>query len=466
MRALCAALLLLACTAAAQVQTPQPAKAKLAEYKWTLDYDVWPHRISALYGLGELGRDALPLLCYAADDADWQVRLTAVHFLGKAGAEAVPALAEVARQEGCPHIRLSALRWLASLGEAGQAVYRSALTPEDESVLEKMPGRAGLEDMGRPIGMDPAGELTAMFFNGGIDLRVCATSEYSGRYRKEALCPQPQAEPPAPKEEIAMVLPTALEALPSPPAALDLPAPTRPAPETRAQKRLNKEVDKLLALGEPQSLPAAGPGLARSAPTQAEPGLQSLPARRLEPSAIASALGQREELPAGPPGAEPRQVLPGSADIAAVSGRSLSTAADSAPLGQREEFPAGPAAPYHEAAAPGKTEIAADAGTAKPENDPVPALIKALSRGDARRRARAADELGKRGAAALPAVPALRRALKDRDRRVRASAALALGGVGASDENIIADLTRALKDKEEDVRFSAGLALNRLRWKR
>jgi HEAT repeat protein len=56
----------------------------------------------------------------------------------------------------------------------------------------------------------------------------------------------------------------------------------------------------------------------------------------------------------------------------------------------------------------------------------VPALIKALHRGDERVRWSAAAALGRFGPEAMSAVPALRRALKDRDELVRRCAREAL----------------------------------------
>jgi hypothetical protein len=103
-----------------------------------------------------------------------------------------------------------------------------------------------------------------------------------------------------------------------------------------------------------------------------------------------------------------------------------------------------------------------DAGTGRPEIDPVPGLIVLLSSAEPRGRALAADELGNRGAQAAPAVPALRLELSDPDRQVRASAAQALGGIGTADPDVLADLQRSLRDPSEEVRLSARAALQRL----
>jgi hypothetical protein len=142
--------------------------------------------------------------------------------------------------------------------------------------------------------------------------------------------------------------------------------------------------------------------------------------------------------------------------LAAADVRAVST-------GTPETMPPGKPGFATPEAARGTAEIVPDAGTGKPENDPIPALISQLLSKNPRTRARAADELGKRGLAAEPAVPALRRALKDRDRRARASAALALGSAGGRTKGVEGDLRIALRDRDEDVRFSAGIALERLR---
>lgn len=133
------------------------------------------------------------------------------------------------------------------------------------------------------------------------------------------------------------------------------------------------------------------------------------------------------------------------------------------PRAPPESLPPGPAAPESAARERPAGAIVADAGTGKPELDPVPGLIERLADADPRRRARAADELGKRGLSARKAVPALRKALADRDRRVRASAALALGSAGAGASAVERELRAALRDRDEDVRFSAALALERFR---
>jgi HEAT repeat protein len=101
-----------------------------------------------------------------------------------------------------------------------------------------------------------------------------------------------------------------------------------------------------------------------------------------------------------------------------------------------------------------------DAGTAKLENDPLPALLAYLKAPDAAKRARAADELGRRGTP--EATAALTATLKDKAPRVRASAAIALGNIGAAADAAVPALVAALKRGPEEVTWSAALALGRI----
>lgn len=163
---------------------PQSRLEKLDELHSILDYGLWNGRINALYDLGDMGRDGLDTLVFADDDADWQVRLTAVHFLGKAGLPAAPALGEVALREPCPHVRLYALEWLSRMGATGEPYYRAAITPEDEAALARLPAHHDPAFMGKPMVIDAPDEMNAEFFNGGADLRVCASSEHAGRLHR------------------------------------------------------------------------------------------------------------------------------------------------------------------------------------------------------------------------------------------------------------------------------------------
>ena len=102
----------------------------------------------------------------------------------------------------------------------------------------------------------------------------------------------------------------------------------------------------------------------------------------------------------------------------------------------------------------------ADAGTGKMTKDPLPALLAYLKSADAAKRARAADELGRRGTPA--AVTALTASLKDRVPRVRASAAIALGNIGVASDVAVPALVVALKKGPEEVTWSAAMALGRI----
>ncbi len=418
--------------------------ADVEKQRAILDYGLWNNRVQALYDLGEEGKEALPLLAYSSDDADWQVRLTAVHFMGKIGPAAAPALGEIVRVEPCPNVRVSALRWLTGMGPAGRDILKDVLTPEDEREMETLPDRYGTERMGKPLVIDaPGGAMTAEFFDHGPDFRVCASSEYANR-RKRRREPVPARSVPAPVPDAAAPPDDSFEPVYTPPVRLGKAA--APAPER---------------------LPDSPPGTP-VAVIEAEPPLPSdAETKRSRPSlelADARPAGVPETMPKAGPGLEPREATaPREVPLEKPERRAVAPASPRAPLPSAETMPAAGPGLHREPVERGEAGLVADAGTGKPENDPVPELIRRLSASEPRTRARAADELGKRGAAALPAVPALRRALKDRDRRVRASAVLALGGVGGSVDGVAGDLRRALRDKNEDVRFSAVIALHRLR---
>ncbi|MBI2386566.1 MAG: HEAT repeat domain-containing protein [Elusimicrobia bacterium] len=320
------------------------------------------------------------------------------------------------------------------MGPAGKDILREVMTPEDEREMESLPDRYGTERMGKPLVIDaPGGSMTAEFFDHGPDFRVCASSEYANRRkRRRGAAPAPVAraapsvaavranEDAPPSEE-------SFEPVSTPPVRVGKPA--SPAPER---------------------LPDSPPG-SPVAVIEAEPPLPS-------------DAGVPETMPKAGPGFAPREAaVPREPPPETPERRAVAAASPRAPLPPAETMPAAGPGLHREPVERGEAALVEDAGTGKPENDPVPELIRRLSAAEPRTRARAADELGKRGAAALPAVPALRRALKDRDRRVRASAVLALGGVGASVDGVGADLRRALRDKNEDVRFSAVIALHRLR---
>jgi hypothetical protein len=468
-----------------------------------LDHGLWHDRVRALYAVGNLGEDGLPLLRHASDDADWQVRLSVVHFLGKAGEASIPDLGRFAREEHCPHVRLSALRWLAYFGGPAQDEYESSITPEDSKLMGIIPERYGNAKMGKPQTVDPPeGFMTQSFFNGGVDLRVCASSEHTGWGGvggDDPADPSPKRKRRGEGEAPAAV---AVHAAPKAPATVPAPAPdddySGPKPPPPAPENERPPVEYLPpGYPPPWRGPAEKPAARPEAPPErvldgAEisaalakqnlPKGPAAPARRqappvstelvsvdgppaLEPAAVKQAL-EKEALPPGPPAPARGETERSPARQEDAPARALKPAVVRAvprSLGEKEAMPRGEAAPESsvlpvEAAA----GLVADAGAPKAENDPLPVLLEQLRAKEGRQRARAADELGRRPKAGAPAVAALSAALADRDRRVRASAALALGNIARPDEKLRRALRRLLKDADADVRFSAHMALQRL----
>lgn len=361
----------------------------------------WNERLHAVHSLEPLGAPALPALREAAQDGDWQVRMTAVHVMGRAGPEAVPELARVLSREPCRHVRLTAVHWLGSLG--AEDALRAALS--DESGMARLQARYWL---GKKGGEPPPGEPGDAAAARREDLKHCASSPAPGRAAWAA------AQAPAAPEEIDEPVLT-----PDPPeprassaaiAAASAPSPApAPRPEARERERL-QELDSLLAERPAPETPAADFARADARP---------LPAWTL--SAPKPAPAAPEALPPGAPG-----------------------------IGERPAPETPPAA------------VMPDAGAARAPRDPVPALIGLLESQDPAQRARAADELGKWGSDAAPALDALVSALKDEDRRVRASAALAIGNVGKKADRAVPALVKALKRGPEEVELSAALALGRI----
>lgn len=180
----------------------------------------------------------------------------------------------------------------------------------------------------------------------------------------------------------------------------------------------------------PEGPPAAVPSPAATLAAAPLPDAQAAPARpelarpviespeqklrNAELDALLAPAGPAERFPQSP-ATWSAQAPPAQAEYAATAERGLTRTdllihAD----GPREKLPPGTALPPRTAPETTTPELAPDAGTGKPENDPIPVLIARLSLPDPRTRARAADELGKRGAAAGPAVRSLRGALKAR----------------------------------------------------
>ncbi len=429
-----------ACLAIVAAQGASAEGPDFAQIRRDLNLGYWNARINALYELEDAGPRALPLLTYASQDADWQVRQAAAHFLGRTGPEAAGALAALAESEPCPEVRLSALKSLAAMGEPARRYYDEAADPSDEALLAENPDRFGNEHMGKPLIIDaPEGEMTRSFFEGSADLRICASSERSG-HQDEIVEPRPswmvsyEAPVEASQEKRA------------------LPAST---PDLEVIARAEAESGLVLTL-EPESLHGipATPSRDESYDPRAGTAVVARPAPALD----VRRGGIREGLGGIPVPPERDHSYEPQARLAMTAPPTLALGEIAAMRGQKERMRGLTALPRRETLLE-TADLEDDAGTGREEFDRIPVLIERLQAGEARRRALAAELLGKRGAEAYAAVPALRRALKDPERRVRASAALALGDIGASERGVRADLKRALRDKSEDVRSSALLAL-------
>jgi len=131
--------------------------------------------------------------------------------------------------------------------------------------------------------------------------------------------------------------------------------------------------------------------------------------------------------------------------------------------GTPETFPDAPPGPANRPEMKTRgADFAGDDGSGKAPTDPLPVLIELLLRPDAAKRARAADEIGKRGASAASAISPLAEVLKDGEPRVRAAAALALGNIGPAADSAVPALVAALKRGPEEVEWSAAIALGRI----
>lgn len=396
--------LLLAGTAAAQ---PDADERLLRD-------GTWNQRIHAATALGALGPEALPLLRFAARDADWQVRMTAVHEMGRLGLPALGALETVLREEPCRHVRLTAVHWLGSLGpEASDTLHRAL---SDESGMVRLMGRYWLKKDDAKEAPPESWEAAAA---SSEDRKACAGSPSPGRApwaEDSAVIPGPRENPvdePVLTHDPVVALSTA--------AAAALPSPETYAPMDRASL---KELDDVLAASErqPETMPSAPPGFGeRAAPESSSASFISV-GRAAPPGSFIKG-------PRGP--ATPELLPPGQAGFAERPAPETSGAA-----------------------------IVADKGTGKMTRDPLPVLLAYLKDTDAAKRARAADELGRRAAA--KAVTALTACLKDRAPRVRASAALALGNIGAPSDAAVPALVAALKKGPEEVSWSVALALGRI----
>jgi len=352
---------------------------------------------------------------------NWNERIHAVHELDYMRDEGLPGLA-FATEDGDWQVRMTAVHSLSSLGSDRAPILNRLLRHETCPVVRLMT----LHSLGS---LGPEGEeAKAMGWISDAstkDVNACRDQPGPGRASwargkggasgapNAAAAPAPAVRRAAPVPETG-VLAAAPEPEPDDDPEDDvvtrdpiLPAPPAPA---SAKKR-----------GVPEDLPA---------PSKFE--------RHTELDALLDSKG---------PAATPRRGVE-------LAMRSLSTAAP-----ETLPRPVGRALRDHTVIAPGI--IMKDAGGKAPF-DALPGLLRALKKGDARTRARAADDLGHLGADAAPAVPALMDALRDRGARVRASAGLALGNIGTAHRSVVPLLTKALKDRSEDVRYAAALALSRI----
>ena len=439
------------------VSVSHPDESRLAALSADLKLGPWNARIHAVHELEPYGSTGLPLLEYAARDADWQVRLTAVHFLGRLGRPALRSLAEVLKEEPCRHVRITAIHWLGNMGPAASGVLAEALG--DESGMARLTGRYWLRKLGQDDYSASAEGLDSQAAQ-REDLKVCRPSLQPGRIdlakRLEA---QP---PPAPPAELAE-----LELPPTAPAAAGLagtPAPEAARSEEPLAKERELELDKLLADSPPEDLPPAPAPLRRQGGTTTQsPAMAQASLRRGEPDlSLGAPTKASEAMPPGPPGADVSAPEKPSISAAGSGTRPEPRPGIAPPAGAPESFPKSPPGAVPSGTPAPEVALAQDHGQPKPENDPLPELIRALRQGDALARARAADEAGKRGAKAAAAMPALLEDLKHPDRRVRASAALALGNIGKAADSAVPALVSALKDPSEDVQWSAAVALGRL----
>jgi hypothetical protein len=397
----------------------------------------WNARIHATHALAELGADGLPGLRIAAGDADWQVRMTAVHLMGRVGEAAVPDLAQVLRTEPCRHVRLTALHWLGTIGgDRASEALKEGLS--DESGMVRLMGRYWLDKAGgREEGFNPD-ETAAV----AEDLKYCETSPQPRRasWAVERKAP---AAPPADGEIDEVVV---------------TPDPTVRRSTASAETPVKSATETLPDPPSTTKRNASGKTLVRAEPVD-RARLKELDAL-LAPDA-----GEAETLPGG--AAVPGRVEAenGAATTFVADPRRAPSAAVRAPRPKAapESMPAGtPGLPERPASETAGAAIMADAGTGKTEIDPLPSLLKLLADADPKIRARAADDLGKRGPAAASAESALAAALKDSDRRVRASAALALGNLGAAADSAVPALVAALKRGPEETSWSAAVALGRI----
>lgn len=357
-----------------------------------------------------MGRDQIAA---ELQTGNWNQRIHAVHALDPHGEAGLPELRLAARDYDW-QVRLTAVHFLGRVG------------------------KPAIEDLKVSARREPCRHVRLSAVNWLASLGVTeipAPGDF-GRKPDQFGClkgidqgeqaPPPEAEISQPQDEDFPVVP---------------PEPEQPAPPPPmvAPDRRWRELDVLLGEEEPAFEP---PPIAMEEPTLENP------------------IRLPQTLPAMGPGSEFRLSEHEAGSLASVS-RKGAPSEDVKAYREREERPSSPGASMrgseHGVAGP-----LADHGSPQAAFDRLPSLLEELKSADRRRRARAADELGKLGLAAAPAVPALMAKLSDKAPQVRASAALALGNIGEPADAAVPGLVRALRDKNEEVQVSAASALGRM----
>ncbi len=356
----------------------------------------------AVHELEYMQDDGIPALAVASVDGDWQVRMAAVHALGPLGRDATPILKYLMRHEPCPVVRLIILNNLGSQAPEGA----------EAQAIDWMLSASNAEvnncsDQARPGRAAWAAPLV-----GSVAKRPMVTAPAPPPRR-----PAPPAPRPEPEESHESVVTADVAVKPVEPVAPK----AESAPDSPTKNARYMELDSLLADRGPKE--SLDPAQKIGRRPDASPAVNIAPSAPQRPDARAE-MPRRE-------------------------------------TGKAESLPK-PVVPTPSFERPTEAEAKFEAADGRAPHDAVPDLIRSLKSADARTRARAADELGNRGAAAVSAVPALIAVLKDASPRVRASASLALGNIGSVDDGTVPLLVKALKDKNLDVRYAATLALSRI----
>ena len=340
----------------------------------------------------------LPAILEQLETGDWNARIHAVHELDYMQEEGLSGLAR-ATEDGDWQVRLTAVHALSGRGTEGAPILKKLLKHEPCPVVRLMT----LHSLGS---LGPEGEeAKAMGWISDASIKQIACLDQPGPGRASWAGGKPKAR----------------RAAAAPP-----PEPVRKAPWAAAPA----ERDGRVVTRDP--LPPAAP------------------ARPKEELPAPTKFQRHTELDA---------LLDMSTAAAPRAGVALAMRGRSTAAPENLPLAVGLIPREHEVSAPGV--IMKDAG-GKAAFDALPGLLRALKQGDARTRARAADDLGHLGSKAARAVPALMAALGDRSASVRASASLSLGNIGTAHESVVPLLTKALRDLSEDVRYAAALALSRI----